>query len=184
MRIAVSGTHGVGKTTLIEDFVEVHRGYLSVPEPYWELTEQGALFSDEPSVESFQEQLEQSLVSILSLACEPNILFDRCPLDFIAYLDVLAGSRDDDGIVWESWLPRIEAALATLDLIALVPLPAGEPRGGDVAYPRLRRAVDARLQRLVRDDAHGLLADGPRIVELGGSRTSRVAELSRAISAG
>jgi GTPase SAR1 family protein len=27
MRVAITGTHGIGKTTLIEDFVDQHRNY-------------------------------------------------------------------------------------------------------------------------------------------------------------
>jgi cytidylate kinase len=33
MRLAISGTHGSGKTTLAEDFLAAHSGYRHVPEP-------------------------------------------------------------------------------------------------------------------------------------------------------
>ncbi len=34
MRIAVSGTHAIGKSTLAEDFVEKHPEFVLEPEPY------------------------------------------------------------------------------------------------------------------------------------------------------
>ena len=55
MRIAVSGTHFIGKSTLIEDFIKQH------PEYKCEL---------EPLNESASKQ---------------NIIFDRCPVDFMVY---------------------------------------------------------------------------------------------------
>jgi hypothetical protein len=50
MRLAVSGSHGVGKTTLIEDFVAAHPGYAREEEPYWALAQQGVVFADAGSV--------------------------------------------------------------------------------------------------------------------------------------
>ena len=182
MRIAVTGTHGVGKTTLIGDFLELHRAYQHVPEAYWELVEQGVVFPEEPSVDGFLEQLEHSIATILGLAAEPDLVFDRCPLDFIAYLEAV-GARTGDG-----WMPagrllaRVEAALATLDLIVLVPLERRDFGASAVDRPKLRRAVDARLKGMVRDDALGLLGRGPRVVVIGGSRRERVAALNRALT--
>lgn len=37
MRIAVSGTHFIGKSTLIEDFIEKYPNYKSEVEPYYKL---------------------------------------------------------------------------------------------------------------------------------------------------
>ena len=48
MRIAVTGTHGSGKTTLIEDFLERHPRYEHEPEPYLALAQNGVAFADGP----------------------------------------------------------------------------------------------------------------------------------------
>ncbi|WP_057465372.1 AAA family ATPase [Pseudovibrio sp. POLY-S9] len=61
MRIAITGTHGSGKTTLIEDFADQHLNYEATQEPYWDLAEQGVALSDEPSIASFTEQLNSNL---------------------------------------------------------------------------------------------------------------------------
>ena len=61
MRIAVSGTHAVGKSTLAEDFVENHPEFVLEVEPYHILQEQdGIAFAAEPTQESFIIQLEYS----------------------------------------------------------------------------------------------------------------------------
>ena len=59
VRIAVSGTHCSGKSTLIEDFVAVHRDYVYEPEPYeWLADLHGESFAEVPDVGDFHRQLE------------------------------------------------------------------------------------------------------------------------------
>ena len=60
MRIAVTGTHGSGKTTLIDDFLAANRHYAHRQEPYWELAQRGVPFADGPSIDDLAEQLGQS----------------------------------------------------------------------------------------------------------------------------
>ena len=64
MRIAVSGTHCTGKSTLIDEFLRVHPDFVHEPEPYTVLVEElGEEFSAEPCVEDFQRQLEFNIDS-------------------------------------------------------------------------------------------------------------------------
>ncbi|KZL24417.1 EutP/PduV family microcompartment system protein [Pseudovibrio sp. Ad37] len=53
MRIAITGTHGSGKTTLIEDFVDQHLNYEATQEPYWELAEYGVALSGVSSAQDY-----------------------------------------------------------------------------------------------------------------------------------
>ena len=54
MRVAISGTHGCGKSTLIDAFLLDHRDYLHEPEPYEALQDlYGEAFGAEPSSEDF-----------------------------------------------------------------------------------------------------------------------------------
>ena len=46
MRIAVTGTYGSGKSTLIEDFVAAYSQYARVQEPCWEVAQRGVSFAD------------------------------------------------------------------------------------------------------------------------------------------
>ncbi len=86
MRIAVSGTHFMGKSTLINDFVKVHPEFRVEIEPYYKLQEiKEVELSLEPSLESCLEQLDYSIEQLNQCKNEKNVIFDRCPLDNIAY---------------------------------------------------------------------------------------------------
>src|SRR6185369_16723424 len=88
MKIAVTGTHGVGKTTLIEEFLRLHPEFGHEPEPYDVLSEDyGEEFAAEPCAEDFLRQLEFNLERLKQRATEVNVIFERCPLDFLAYLN-------------------------------------------------------------------------------------------------
>ena len=81
MRIAVAGTHGVGKSTLIEEFLRLHPEFEYEPEPYAVMVEDyGEEFSAEPCVEDFLRQLEFNLERLGQHS--ENVIYERCPLDF------------------------------------------------------------------------------------------------------
>jgi hypothetical protein len=183
MRIAVTGTHGSGKTTLIEDFVEAHPDYEPEEEPYWGLAQRGIPFSDGPSLPDLEEQLAASAELILARAEDPQVIFDRSPIDFIAYLEVI-GERA--GIDWSPsgrLLRRIERALGALDLVVFVPLTIPDEIGVRIEFPRLRASVDHRLKALVRDDSLGFFeAASLPVLEATGTRPERLSRLSQAIA--
>lgn len=179
MRIAVMGTHGVGKTTLVEDFCAAHPGYEHVPEPYWLLAQAGVVFADGPNVADLEEQLQQNCALILATS-EADVVFDRCPLDLIAYLEVVSAG---EGFEWSpdgKLLGRIEAALARLDLLVFVPLRRPDEIAVPIEFPKLRARVDARLKTMLREDDLGLLAEGPRVIEVTGTPVERVEAMMRA----
>lgn len=178
MRIAVTGTHGSGKSTLIEDFLESHPGYEHVQEPYWELAQQGVVFADGPTVADLSEQLEQSVKLILGTSGS-DVIFDRCPIDFIAYLEVLSDREGEDWTPTGRQLSQAERALASLDLLVFLPLSSPDEIQTRIEFPALRRGVDVRLKRILREDDLGLVAGGPRLAELFGSRNERAVALGR-----
>jgi len=148
MRIAFSGTHRVGKTTLVERVADALSAYTTVDEPYSVLEEEGYESCDPPSVQDFEAQLERSLVTVEESG--QDVLFDRCPADILAYLLV----QDDTA---EDWIERTREAMQTLDLVVFVSieepdriaLASHEDRG-------YRRAVHERLHQLLVDDELGL----------------------------
>jgi hypothetical protein len=154
MRIAISGTHRVGKTTLAEALAEALPGHELVPEPYYQLEEAGYEFEATPSIEDFQEQLERSIRGVSESA--KNTVFDRCPLDILGYL---LTHRDADAFELDAWMPRVREAVAKLDLIVFVPIE--DPDRVDVPRDeaRLRADVDEALRELVEDDAFDLELD-------------------------
>src|SRR5688500_18057180 len=88
MRVAVSGTHAVGKSTLIADLRYLLPQYVALEEVYHALVEEGQVFAEMPTAESSELQLERSC-SMLEEERGRNVIFDRCPVDYLAYLTAL-----------------------------------------------------------------------------------------------
>ena len=163
MRIAVSGTHGVGKSTLIEEFLRVHPEFVHEPEPYAVLVEDyGEEFSAEPYVEDFLRQLEFNLERLDQHAAGEDVIYERCPVDFVAYLSVL-----DPGST-EMLRKRISDAMRQLDLIVYLPI---EDDNGE--YPKLRKAVDRQLSEL-------LTTANVTVIEATGTTAQRIKAIENA----
>jgi len=172
MRVAFSGTHRVGKTTLLEAVSAVVPAYDVVAEPYHLLQDEGHEFCDPPTVADFEHQLQRS-IAVVS-AARSDALIDRCPLDFVAYLRVL-----DEDFEPEPWMDAIERAMAALDLVVVVAIEGPDrirlPAGEDA---RLRRAVDEQIRTLVLDDAFEL---GFATMEVDGDVNTRARQVLRAL---
>jgi AAA domain len=182
MRIAVTGTHGSGKTTLIDDFLDMHREYEHKLEPYWSLVQQGVVFSDGPSIDDLEEQLAWSVRMILERSSAANVIFDRCPIDYVAYLEVLTEQLGSEWVPSGKLLGGIEKAMAALDLVVFLPLASPDDIDVAIEYPKLRKLVDARLKLLIRDQPLEFFATGnPNFLELQGRRQDRVRDLDKAI---
>ena len=165
MRIAISGTHHSGKSTLVEELAAVLPGYLTVEEPYYLLVEEGHEFAEMPSVEDFELQLERSLECLSDN--EPDVIFDRCPFDMLGYLLALA-----EDFHLEKWLPRVQAAIDTLDLIVFLPVEARDrialSSSEDASF---RLDVDHKLKEILLDDSLDLEME---VLEVTGSLQERV----------
>ena len=161
MRIAVSGTHFSGKSTLVEELSAVLPGYLTVEEPYYLLMEEGHEFD-------FELQLERS-IELLS-GGEPDVIFDRCPVDMLGYLLVLA-----EDFHLKKWLPHVQAAIDTLDLIVFLPVEERDridlPSSQDAGF---RLDVDQKLKEIFLEDALDLEME---VVEVTGALHERVKQV-------
>jgi len=151
MRISISGSHSVGKTTLAAALAKALPHYEVVPEPYYLLEEEGVLFEEMPSIENFELQLERSFQSIHESGTD--VIFDRCPLDILGYL---VTHQDADSFQIADWLPRIQESLATLDLIVFVPIEKPDRVPVPRSQVRLRAEVDSVLRDIIIDDTYGL----------------------------
>ena len=168
MRIAVSGTHFTGKSTLIEDMVEIFPKYEAVQEPYYLLEEAGYDFPAVPSLEDFEQQLTKSLQIISSK--KENIIYDRSPLDFVAYAFSV---EDADSFDLDEWLPKIQDAIKTLDLIVYLPIESRIPIPKS-ADDDLRYEMDENLMEILMDNSLDLDIE---VVEVKGSREQRIKQL-------
>lgn len=182
MRIAVSGTHFIGKSTLIEDFIKRHPDYKCEIEPYHKLQEVQAMeLSLEPSLDSLLEQLDYSIEQLNKHANEGSIIFDRCPIDFIAYAMCVADHDSiniNDTEVAERFYD-VKEALNNLDLIIFLPISKEHSIEYTEENSAYRKAADNWFKKIYRDDICDIFPKygHPRIAEIYGDRLTRVKKL-------
>lgn len=104
MKIAITGAHRVGKTTLAEKLQESLAGYELLKEPYYELEELGLAFSETPDTDDFIAQLEHSIKQIA--IDTDKMIFDRCPIDFLAYIHAI-----DESVNIQSLYNKVESIM-------------------------------------------------------------------------
>jgi predicted ATPase len=167
MRIAVSGTHFSGKSTLVEALSEALPEYTLVEEPYYLLQEEGCEFAEPPSLEDFELQMERSIELLDENS--PDVIFDRCPADILGYL---LTHIDADAFDLEKMLPRVQTAVKKLDLVVFLPIEEPDrivlPLSQDARY---RRRVDEKLKEILLEDSFDLEVD---VLEVTGGPKTRV----------
>lgn len=181
MRIAISGAHRTGKTTLVEELCRSLPSYAAVDEPYHLLEEEGHEFPEMPCLEDFELQLERSIASIASISSttedEDDRIFDRCPADILAYLIT---HDEAEGFDLEHWLPLVRNAMERLDLIIFVPIES--PDRVTVSEPdhaELRRRVDEELREILLEDRWDF---GVETLEVTGTPRERVRQVLALVS--
>jgi hypothetical protein len=179
VRIAVSGTHCSGKSTLVADFLAAHGDYVHEPEPYeWLQDVYGEVAADEPDVDDFYRQLQLSVERLGEYGTGARVVAERSPLDFVAYMLALAdlGRTGSDCALLASASELAAVGMAHVDLFVLLPLTGTDrivaPESEDL---ELREAMNDRLLDIVTSDAYSLFANGrPRVVEIHGTRHERL----------
>ena len=166
MRIGISGSHFVGKSSLAEALANALPGYELVPEPYHLMEQAGHVFAELPSIEDFTAQLDRSIEYIHHSV--PNIVFDRCPLDFLGYLQT---HPDAEQFKLKDWMPRIRPAIAKLDLIVFVPLETPDRLAVARSHLAMRAEVDVVLRDIIARDCYGF---GANLVEAKGTLDTRL----------
>jgi len=169
VRIAVSGTHASGKTTLIEDFLAAHADYAFEPEPYEWLDQ----MSDPPAADDFYRQLEICVERLSTHERGARVIAERSPVDFLAYLRAL-DARD----LIEPALELVATGMRHVDLLVVLPLNDTDridvPESED---PALREAMNDQLLEII-----GGYELGCAIIEIAGPRDVRLAVLERAVA--
>ena len=167
MRIAISGTHRSGKSTLVGDLAVALPEYSTVEEPYWLLVEEGHEFAEMPSAEDFELQLERSIAYLEE--GDEDVIFDRCPADLLGYL---LTHPEAEAFDLKRWLPRVRKAMETLDLIVFLPV---EERDRIALSPsedgEFRALVDEKLEEILLENALGFDVD---VLEVTGAPRERV----------
>ncbi len=145
MKIALLGAHNVGKTTLAEELLAQLPGFTLELEPYHQLQAAGHQFSASPTAEDFVEQFNYSAKLINN--SQGDVLFDRCVIDILAYLQVIDPRRNI-----QSCYETAQTVIAGIDLLVWVPIE--EPDlipGHQTDHPKLRTLVDDLLYDWIED---------------------------------
>ncbi len=179
MRIVVSGTHASGKSTLISDFALRHPLFTVLPDPF-ELIDEAW---DSPSAAMFAQQLRVSAARLLAPDLGADVIAERGPLDFLAYLIALQDlSR---AAISDELLERSRAlaadALRVIDVLAVLPLTSAAIDVAEDEDLELRAAMDDVLLELVDDP--DLIDAGVEIVELTGPPSRRLEALESIVEA-
>ena len=185
MRIAVSGSHGTGKSTLIAAFIERRPRYRHEAEAFETLGDEVDLADGVPTPEGLELLLRWTAAAVARHEPGSDVIHERSPVDYLAYAAARRrcwATGAGAGFA-KALAPVVRDALGHLDLIAFVPVaPAVPGRPGEDA--RFRRRVDRELGRALLDDEYGLLAGaGPAVVELPPQPERRLAELLRRTNA-
>lgn len=186
MRIAISGTHCSGKSTLVSDFLAAHRDYVHEPEPWeWLVEVYNESVAEEPDGADFYRQLEVSVERLRTYGRTARLVAERCPLDFLAYLlalDDLGRDRRATQLVDEA-VELARLGMEHVDLLIVLPLNDADgieaPESED---PELRDAMNDRLLDLIATNDYDLLGTSLRVVEIAGGRKQRLAALERAMA--
>lgn len=145
MKIAITGAHRVGKTTLVENLKESLLEYINKAEPYSELEEKGLFFSEIPDPEDYILQLEHSIEQISTSG--NNVIFDRCPIDLLAYIQA---TNKFENI--QSLYHRVKTVMTAIDLLVFVPIEEPDLIGcPESDLPDLRLQVNEILNDWVWD---------------------------------
>lgn len=166
MRIVVSGTHASGKSTLISDFHAVHPEYRTLGDPFEDLD------LEEPAGKAgFAAQLRIATVRLQELSADDDVIAERGPLDFLAYLIALERLGRSDGALLARASRIVEESAESIDLLVVVPLDGERPiHVPDDEDPELREAMDQALQEIAEDLEH----DDVRVITVGGDGASRL----------
>ena len=181
MRIVVSGTHASGKSTLVSDLALALHGYDQQPDPFELVDDDG----DPAGAASFVEQLLVAAERLVELPRGADVVAERGPLDFLAYLAALAdlGRRTATPDLLAGLRATTVGAMAHVDVLVVLPLESPDGiRVPDDEDPDLRGAMDERLLELVDDP--DLVGPATRVVEVAGSRASRLGQVLAAVTGG
>ena len=193
MRIAISGSHSLGKTTLVSDWIAANPSFIHEEEPYRALREWYPIeFRQKSTRLQNGIQLYYSVGRAMHYpSASKNVIFDRSPVDYIAYSQYTAnhGKTDIDNRFVDSMVPIVREALERLDLIVFLPitdqwqvsLEDDGIRPVDHAY---RTEVDKLFKQIYRENRFDIMPirDPPRLIELWGSPEARIEKLAAVIA--
>ena len=193
MRIAISGTHSQGKSTFVRDWIKRHHHYIREEEPFRALHEEGydIRFRQESTRLHNGIQMYYNISRLMSYQREDDcVIFDRCPVDYIAYSQYTAnyGTTDINNEFVKSLAAKVKDSLRNLDLLVFLPItnewPVAMENDGirPLDHP-YRDEVDVIFKQIYREQRFSVMPinNPPAFLELWGDREDRLNSLEEAI---
>lgn len=189
MKIAISGTHCMGKSTYVQDFLKKWPSYKTPEKSYRDyILEKNLPHSKEATEDSQKIILDALIDQSQAYSKDENIIFDRCVLDNLAYSSWLFLN----GKVSEKFLDEsriiIRESLKLFDVIFYFPITKFSPvelkedklRDMDPVYrEEIDNIFSTFLKSYQQQDGRVFPADdSPPIIEIFGNREERIAMTS------
>lgn len=186
MKIAVSGTHCMGKSTYVKDFLKKWTNYTTPEKSYRDYIKEKNLPHSKEGTEESQKLILDALIDQQQgYSKSDNVIFDRCILDNLAYSSWLnLNGKVSDKFLDESRI-LIRETLKMFDVIFYFPISKfnqielvnDELRDPD---PEYRQEIDnifnIFLESYRSGDGRVFAADdAPPIIEIFGNREERIA---------
>lgn len=185
MRISISSTSCQGKTTYIQDFLKTWTNYKTPDKTYRDLMLKENLPHSKNGTEESQKIILDFLVKeSVANSNETNIIFDRCPLDNLAYTSWLyLNDRVSETFLDKTRL-AVRESLRNFDVIFFVPIVKGYeiPIVEDVLRetdPVYREEIDNLFKTFQKSYHQGdgrifPQNDSPAMIEIFGNREQRI----------
>jgi predicted ATPase len=186
MKIAISGTQCIGKSTLINDMLQQWPNYELDTNCYRKKIKEEGLVINQDGDESNQEIIRDALIDQVSArSSTEKVLFDRCILDNLAYTIWLAAKGKVSDNFVERQIPIIRETFSMYDILFFIPLTEqypvditeGDNRDVD---PIFRQEIDNIMKALLQTYHEGSgkffpKENCPAIIEIFGSPLERIA---------
>ncbi len=187
MRIAVSGTSNVGKSTFIQDFIKEFPMYTASKVNYRELVKSKGLRLNKKGSEESQEIILNSLLDeVMNTPGNCNIIFDRCTLDNIVHtlwIKEKYPKRISDDFI-RKCLHLHKQATKFYDIIFFIPITkydnipieSKENRETDLIYRDEINNIFNAIIKTYHQKSSGFfdMRDCPAIIDIFGSREERI----------
>jgi predicted ATPase len=183
MRIAISGTASIGKTTLIEDFLKEWPNYTKNNYTY-----RDALKNHSKNTDSDVQWtiLNNMIDELQKYDKNDNVIFDRCPLDNLVYSMWSNNYGEiDDGFI-SKCIPLVKESMRLLDIVFFIPITkvAPVPITDDARRevdPSYIQEIDQIFKAIVQQYQYNLdntpffpKDDSPGVIEIFGKRDERI----------
>ena len=189
MRIAICSTSNIGKSTLIQDFLQEWDMYGREVKTYRDvLNEKGLSHSKNTNKESQKAILDYMVETLKEFKEGDKVIFDRCPLDNLVYS--MWGMSQEDNDIDEDFvdecIPIVNEALKNLDIIFFIPITKHneievQDNGDRETDKQYIREIDSFFKVIKRhyhenpqENPFFPRDDSPALIEVFGSREERI----------